>query len=145
MCIMFMPTARKPGQRFGIPKTGAAFWCFFPLLFAVLRNGLLHNTWGGGVGWGVVTSLNLHTWSLLRWTCTHGRCYGELAHMVDATQHVGWWGGVGCNDILELAHMVDATQHDGVGWVGNDVNVPWTCLHGWCHATWWGGVGGEWC
>ena len=26
-----------------------------------------------------------------------------------ATQHVGWWGGVGCNDILELAHMVDAT------------------------------------
>ena len=78
--------------------------------------------------------------------------------MVDATQHVGWWGGVGCNDILELAHMVDATvnlltwlmlrnmmgwgewgmmltflelaymvdatQHAGVGWVGNDVNVP---------------------
>ena len=30
---------------------------------------------------------------------------------------------------LELAYMVDATQHDGVGWVGNDVNVPWTCLH----------------
>ena len=26
-----------------------------------------------------------------------------------ATQHVGWWGGVGCNDILELAHMVAAT------------------------------------
>ena len=96
-----------------------------------------------------------------------------------ATQHVGWWGGVGCNDILELAHMVDATvnlltwlmlrnmmgwggwgmmltflelaymvdatQHDGVGWVGNDVNVPRTCLHGWSYATWWGGLGGEWC
>ena len=26
-----------------------------------------------------------------------------------ATQHVGWWGGVGCSDILELAHMVAAT------------------------------------
>ena len=25
---------------------------------------------------------------------------------------------------LELASMVDAAQHDGVGWVGNDVNVP---------------------
>ena len=24
---------------------------------------------------------------------------------------------------LELAYMV-ATQHDGVGWVGNDVDVP---------------------
>ena len=32
-----------------------------------------------------------------------------------------------------------------LGGVGNDVNVPWTCLHGWCYATWWGGVGGEWC
>ena len=31
---------------------------------------------------------------------------------------------------LELAYMVDATQHDGAGWVGNDVDVPWTCLHG---------------
>ena len=25
---------------------------------------------------------------------------------------------------LELAYIFDATQHDGVGWVGNDVNVP---------------------
>ena len=25
---------------------------------------------------------------------------------------------------LDLAYMVDATLHDGVGWVGNDVNVP---------------------
>ena len=31
----------------------------------------------------------------------------------------------------------------GVGWGGvvNDVNVPWTYPHGWCYATWWGGVG----
>ena len=36
------------------PKTGAAFLRFFPLLFAMLRNGLLHNTWGDGVGWGGV-------------------------------------------------------------------------------------------
>ena len=25
---------------------------------------------------------------------------------------------------LDFAYMFDATQHDGVGWVGNDVNVP---------------------
>ena len=46
-----------------------------------------------------------------------------------ATQHVGWWGGVGWGGVgwggwgmmstfLELAYMVDATQHDGVGWGG---------------------------
>ena len=35
--------------------------------------------------------------------------------MVDATQQ-GWWGGVGCNSIVELAHMVDATQQ--MGWWG---------------------------
>ena len=29
----------------------------------------------------------------------------------------------------------------GWGGVGNDVNVPWTYPHGWCYATWWGGVG----
>ena len=34
------------------------------------------------------------------------------------------WGGWGMMlTFLELAYMVDATQHDGVGWVGNDVNV----------------------
>ena len=78
---------------------------------------------GFGVGWGCCRSLNLHTWSMLLllwglvgggdvavpWTCTHGRCYVlcvvwggvgmlpllELAHMVDATSSVGFWGGVG--------------------------------------------------
>ena len=64
----------------------------------------------------------------------------ELAHMVDATVNLlTWlmlrnmmgWGGWGMMlTFLELAYMVDATQHDGVGWVGNDVNVPRTCLHG---------------
>ena len=29
----------------------------------------------------------------------------------------------------------------GWGGVGNDVNVPSTYPHGWCYATWWGGVG----
>ena len=94
------------------PKTGAAFWRFFPLLFAVLRNGLLHNTWGGGVGCNDIL---------------------ELAHMVDATVNLLTWlmlrnmmgrGGWGMMlTFLELAYMVDATQHDGVGWVGNDVNT----------------------
>ena len=54
----------------------------------------------------------------------------------------GGWGGVGWGmmlTFLELTHMVDATQHDGVRW--DDVNVPWTYPHGWCYATWWGGVG----
>ena len=100
------------------PKTGAAFWRFFPLLFAVLWNGLLHNTWGGGVGWGEVGCNNIL----------------ELAHMVDATVNLlTWlmlrnmmgWGGWGMMlTFLELAYVVDATQHDEVGSVGNDVNVP---------------------
>ena len=38
----------------------------------------------------------------------------ELANMVDATQDVGWGGGM--ITFLELANMVDAT-HD-VGWGG---------------------------
>ena len=37
----------------------------------------------------------------------------------------GGWGGWGMMlTFLELAYMADATQHDGVGCVGNDVNVP---------------------
>ena len=34
-----------------------------------------------------------------------------------------------------------------VGWggVGIDVNVPWTCSHGWCYVAWWGAVGRDWC
>ena len=119
--------------------------------------------------------LHLHTWSVLRnimflalahmvgatqlmgwgWggddnvpcTCTHGRCYATscflhlhtwsvlrnimflaLAHMVGATQLMGWgWGGVGVGMItfLALAHMVGATQH----------HVSCTCTHGRCYAT----------
>ena len=37
---------------------------------------------------------------------------------------VGWGGWGMMLTFLDLADMVDATQHDGVGWVGNDVNVP---------------------
>ena len=48
----------------------------------------------GGVGWDVMTSLNLHG-------------------VVDAnyvTCGIGFgWGGVGCNDILGFAHIVNAT------------------------------------
>ena len=40
-----------------------------------------------------------------------------LAHMVDATQVMGW-GGVGMMTFLALAHMVDATQVMGWGGVG---------------------------
>ena len=71
------------------------------------------------------------------WTCTHGGCY--------ATAGVGW-GGVGMMTFFELAHMVDATQllgWGGVGW-GRDDDILWTCTHGGCYATagvGWGGVG----
>ena len=35
------------------------------------------------------------------------------------------WGAWGMMlTFLELAYTDDATQHDGVGWVGNDVNIP---------------------
>ena len=87
-----------------------------------------------------------------------------LAHMVGATQVMGWggvgvgWGGddnVPCTcthgrcyashgiggmiTFLELAHRVGATQvmgwgGVGVGWGGDD-NVPCTCTHGRCYAT----------
>ena len=70
-----------------------------------------------------------------------------LAHMLDATQLVGWdvnipctcthvgcyaidgvgWGGM--LTFLALAHMLDATQL--VGW---DVNIPCTCTHVGCYA-----------
>ena len=40
-----------------------------------------------------------------------------LAHMVDATQLLGW-GGVGMMTFFELAHMVDAAQLLGWGGVG---------------------------
>ena len=46
--------------------------------------------WGwGGVGWAWLCSLNLHTWSVL-----HNSMFLALAHMVGATQVMGW-GGVG--------------------------------------------------
>ena len=89
---------------------------------------MLRNCWGG-VGWGRDDDI--------LWTWTHGGCY---AHMVDATQLLGW-GGVGMMTFFELAHMVDATQllgWGGVGW-GRDDDILWTCTHGGCYAT--AGVG----
>ena len=44
----------------------------------------------------------------------------ELAHMVGATQVMGW-GGVGMVTFIELAHMVGATQQ----------HVPCTCTEVW--------------
>ena len=91
---------------------------------------MLRNCWGGvgwgGVGWGWWHSLNLHTWWMLRncwggvgwgrdddilWTWTHGGCY---AHMVDATQLLGWGGlGWGWWHSLNL--------HKKHGWLTGDV------------------------
>ena len=51
----------------------------------------------GGVGWGRADDI--------LWTCTHGGCY--------ATAGAGW-GGLGMMTFFELAHMVDATQL--LGW-----------------------------
>ena len=93
----------------------------------------------GGVGWGRDDDI--------LWTCTHGGCY--------TTAGVGWggvrdddipwtWKHGGC-----YAHMVDATQllgWGGVGW-GRDDDILWTCTHGGCYATagvGWGGVGSGW-
>ena len=41
---------------------------------------------------------------------------------------------------LALAHMLDATQD--LGWGGADVNVPCTCTHVGRYARCWVGVGG---
>ena len=83
-----------------------------------------------GLGWGVITFLNLntcrcyatsglahmfdatqhlglHTCSMLRniWACTHGCCYAT------PWVGVGWgWGGVGMMMFFGLAHMLDATE-----------------------------------
>ena len=104
-------------------------------------HGRCYATNGVGLGWGWGGDDNVPC------TCTHGRCYATscflhlhtwsvlrnimflaLAHMVGATQLMGWgWGGVGVGMItfLALAHMVGATQH----------HVSCTCTHGRCYAT----------
>ena len=48
----------------------------------------------------------------------------------------GVWGGVGMMTFVGLAHMVDATQVMGWGggWGGDD-DVPRTCTHGGCYAS----------
>ena len=66
-----------------------------------------------------------------------------------ATQHVGWWGGVGCNDILELAHMVDATVNlltwlmlrNMMGWGGRGMMLTFLELAYMVDATQHDGVG----
>ena len=97
--------------------------------------------------------------SMLRniWACTHVRCYATsgLAHMFDATQHLGLhtcsmlrniWTctHVRCYATSGLAHMFDATQHLGLHTCSMLRNI-WACTHGCCYATPWVGVGwGGW-
>ena len=53
----------------------------------------------------------------------HGRLH-TVCQLLPIGGCGGWGGWEMMLTFLELAYMVDATQHDGVGWVGNDVNVP---------------------
>ena len=73
----------------------------------------------------------------------------ELAHMFDATQHLGLhtcsmlrniWActHVRCYATSGLAHMFDATQHLGLHTCSMLRNI-WACTHGCCYATPWGG------
>ena len=84
-------------------------------------------------GWG---------WVGVRWggddnvpcTCTYGRCYATSCSL-----HLHTWSVLRNIMFLALAHMVGATQvmgwgGVGVGWGGDD-NVPCTCTHGRCYAT----------
>ena len=121
-------------------ETVRAFYNFLNLhTCSMLRNIW---AWGGG-GWGVITFLNLNT-------C---RCYATsgLAHMFDATQHLGLhtcsmlrniWActHVRCYATSGLAHMFDATQHLGLHTCSMLRNI-WACTHGCCYATPWVGVG----
>ena len=75
-------TKRRVSERNSPTVNGAInAFCFTPVTWVGL---------GGWVGWGVMTSLKLHTCRMLLNTW-------------------GWGGWVGCNDILEVAHMLDAT------------------------------------
>ena len=150
------------------------------LLVSVDKCSLLrHNAWWWGgddyVRWtcthggcyATVLLVSVDTCSMLRHNASWWGCggvgmvtFGELAHMVDATQlcclcpwtHAGCYAtmhhdGVGMVTFGELAHMVDATQlcclcpwtharcyatmpHGGDG----DGYVRWTCTHGGCYA-----------
>ena len=118
--------------------------------------------WGGMLKFLALAATQLMGWDVnVPCTCTHVGSYAidgvgwggmltflALAHMLDATQLMGW-GGVGCMltflalagmfyarnwwggmlTFLALAHMFDAKQL--VGW---DVNVPCTCTHVGCYA-----------
>ena len=101
------------------------------------------------MGWGVGNDVNVP------WTCLHVWCYArlwagvwgmmltflELAYMFDATQDYGLGCGEWCYRSLNLLTCLMLRKITGWG-VGNDVNVPWTCLHVWCYARLWAGVWG---
>ena len=62
-----------------------------------------------GMGWGGVGMITFF------WTCTHGRCYAS---------HGMGWGGVGMITFFELAHMVGATQVMGWGMLSRVWTFP---------------------
>ncbi len=74
--------------------------------------------------------------------CTHAWCYATVmllarAHMVDATQHLGW-DGVGCGIILCTWPHGGCYAALGVGW---DV-ITFFCT--WTHGGWYATLGVEW-
>ena len=66
---------------------------------------------GVGMGWGWLRSVNLHTWWMLRncVACVRGRMLDAMPMHHDGVG-MGWGGRVGMVTFGELAHMVDATQ-----------------------------------
>ena len=65
--------------------------------------------WGGvGVGWGGDGNVPC--------TCTHGRCYATSCSL-----HLHTWSVLRNIMFLALAHMVGATQVMGWGGVGNNL------------------------
>ena len=83
--------------------------------------------WGGWVGgWVGGGDVNVH------WTCTLTWCYPtarslQFIQLRDATRlHV----------LFNLRNYVMLRWLGwGGGWVGGDVNVPWTCTLTWCYPT----------
>ena len=95
--------------------------CYATDALLLHRCWMLRNWWGRWWWW---RSLHVHTCEML-----HNWCVA-LAHMLDATQLVGW-GGVGVMTFLACAHLWGATQL-----------MPCSCTHVGCYATDWVGLGG---
>ena len=96
--------------------------------------------WGGGSSKIVITFFNLNTCSMLHniWACAHVRCYATsgLAHMFDATQHLGlhtcsmlrniWaWGGGSSKIVITFLNLNTCSMLRNI----------WACTHVRCYAT----------